>query len=110
MPKVDCPTKCNFWNIDLDTGNPRYVGGKGFEQAKLAIVGEGPGKVELFTLEPFTGEGGAVLNWLLRKSGIIKYHRERLKKLYITNVVKCFPSKTDTMEESVNIPVEVKKC
>lgn len=59
-----------------------YVGPTGPLNAKLAIVGEKPGREELAQNEPFVGPSGHQLNVLLTKIGI---HRSQV---YITNAVK----------------------
>jgi uracil-DNA glycosylase family 4 len=59
-----------------------FVGPDGPLTAKIAIVGEKPGRVEVRTGRPFTGPTGNELNDLLSKVGISR------SQLYITNVVK----------------------
>lgn len=50
--------------------------------AKLAVVGEAPGHVELQTGKPFSGPAGDQLNDVLRQAGL------KRGDVYITNVIK----------------------
>ena len=50
--------------------------------AKIVIVGEGPGKVEFEQCKPFVGPSGRTLNMLLSRAGIKRH------ECYITNVIK----------------------
>jgi DNA polymerase len=61
------------------------VPGVGNRQARLLIVGEGPGHDEDIRGEPFVGRSGQLLDRMLRAIGI-----ER-DQVYITNIVKCRP-------------------
>jgi len=60
----------------------RYVPGKGPREAKIAIVGEQPGKQELIHCIPFIGPAGEELDKCLHTAGIVR------SECYITNVVK----------------------
>lgn len=62
----------------------RYVPGRGPEEAKIAIVGEQPGKEEIASNppRPFIGPAGRELDECLRTAGIVR------SECYITNVVK----------------------
>lgn len=53
--------------------------------AKIAIVGEAPGKTEVDMGEPFVGRAGKLLNRFLRMSGIPR------SECYLTNVSKVKP-------------------
>ncbi len=55
---------------------------EGPRDAKIAIVGEAPGQVELKQGRPFVGPSGQLLNKVLSRSGI------RRSSCYITNVIK----------------------
>lgn len=57
--------------------------GEGNQQAKLMIVGEGPGEDEDIQGRPFVGRAGALLNRWLTYIGL---HRE---DLWISNIVRC---------------------
>jgi len=61
------------------------VPGEGPGDARLMLIGEGPGRHEDATGRPFCGRSGDVLNRLLSEAGI-----ERARA-YITSCVKCRP-------------------
>ncbi len=63
------------------TGNP---------DAKIMFIGEAPGREEVKECKPFVGGAGKNLTKYLEQVGI-----NREKDLYITNVVKCRPTKED---------------
>lgn len=69
-----CQTRTNVVFFD---GNP---------QAKLMIIGEGPGQREDETGLPFVGKAGQLLDKILASVEI-----DRQKDVYICNVVKCRP-------------------
>lgn len=62
-----------------------YVPGYGNPTAKLAIVGEAPGKHEEEQLRPFVGPSGNILDECLESAGVSR------DDIYITNVVKVRP-------------------
>jgi uracil-DNA glycosylase family 4 len=64
--------------------------GKGSLQAKIMIVGEGPGATEDQTGVAFTGPAGKLLDKILASVNISK------DDLYFTNIVKCFPPENRT--------------
>ena len=76
---ADC-TKCR-----LCDGRRHTVPGEGAADARLVVVGEGPGRVEDETGRPFVGPAGELLTKIL---GAIELPRERV---FICNVVKCRP-------------------
>jgi len=61
------------------------VPGEGPENAKIMMVGEGPGYHEDQQGRPFVGPAGQFLEELLRSINL------RRSDVYITNVVKCRP-------------------
>lgn len=77
---LDC-TKCGLCstrtNVVFADGNP---------QAKLMIIGEGPGQQEDESGLPFVGRAGKLLDKILESGGI-----DRKTETYICNVVKCRP-------------------
>jgi uracil-DNA glycosylase len=73
-------TKCRLCEARRHT-----VPGEGPGDARLVVVGEGPGRVEDETGRPFVGQAGELLTKIL---GAIELPRERV---YICNVVKCRP-------------------
>ncbi|HEY9789755.1 MAG TPA: uracil-DNA glycosylase [Candidatus Obscuribacterales bacterium] len=64
-------------NVVFSDGNP---------QAKLMIIGEGPGQQEDETAIPFVGRAGQLLSKILESANI-----DRQSETYICNVVKCRP-------------------
>ena len=64
------------------------VSGVGNGQAKVMLVGEGPGEHEDLEGEPFVGRGGQLLDKLLAAVDL-----DRRLNVYITNIVKCRPPK-----------------
>jgi DNA polymerase len=77
----------------------RVVFGEGNPDAKLMIIGEGPGEEEDKTGRPFVGRAGQLLDRILEAAGI------RRESVYITNIVKCRPP-----GNRVPAPDEAKTC
>ena len=73
-------TKCR-----LCEGRRHTVPGEGPRDARLVVVGEGPGRVEDETGRPFVGPAGELLTKIL---AAIELRREQV---FICNVVKCRP-------------------
>ena len=69
----------------LSTTRTNVVFGEGAEQAKLLMIGEGPGEVEDATGRPFVGPAGQKLDEVMNSVGL------RRQDVYITNIVKCRP-------------------
>jgi len=63
----------------------RFIPGIGPKDAKIAIVGEAPGKEEDSVGEPFVGSSGKLLKDMLLRVGI------NFNNCYVTNVVKYRP-------------------
>lgn len=61
------------------------VYGEGPENARVLIIGEGPGKSEDEQAKPFVGKAGQDLTKYLAEAGLAR------EEVYITNVVKCRP-------------------
>jgi DNA polymerase len=76
---ADC-IKCKLCEARTNT-----VPGEGPPDARLVVVGEGPGRTEDETGRPFVGKAGALLTKIL---GAIDFPREQV---FICNVVKCRP-------------------
>ena len=64
----------------------KLVFGEGWVNARLAIVGEAPGREEEKFGRPFVGSAGLLLNQLLREADL------RRQDVWITNVVKWWPT------------------
>ena len=71
-----CPLSRNRTNTVPGVGNP---------QARIVLVGEGPGAREDQSGQPFTGPAGKLLDRMLLNAGIAR------NELFITNIVKCRP-------------------
>lgn len=70
---------------DLRSGCKQVVFGEGDPNARLMLVGEGPGGDEDRLGRPFVGRAGQLLNQILEAAEIPR------EEVYITNVVKCRP-------------------
>jgi len=75
------------------------VFGEGNKNAKLMIVGEGPGYEEDVQGKPFVGKAGQLLTKILHS---IHFQRE---EVYITNIIKCRPPQNRNPE-----PNEIQSC
>lgn len=73
---------------------------RGNSEAKLMIIGEGPGQQEDLTGLPFVGKAGQLLDKILASASI-----DKDRDVYICNVVKCRPPGNRVPE-----PAEVEKC
>jgi uracil-DNA glycosylase len=73
---------------NLDTRH-QVVFGEGNVQAKVVLVGQGPGVVEEQTGRPFAGPAGRLLDQALTEVGL-----ER-EQLWLTNVIKCRAVKSE---------------
>lgn len=78
LPGAEC------FRCPLKNQNPA-VRGEGPLHAKLAVVGEAPGKEEVRVGRPFVGASGQLLDGLLAE-----VHTPR-STVYVTNAVACFP-------------------
>ncbi|MCD6182059.1 MAG: uracil-DNA glycosylase [Candidatus Cloacimonetes bacterium] len=75
----DCQ-KCELWR-----GRNKFVYGNGNPDAKLMLIGEGPGAEENATGQVFVGRAGQLLTKMLHAIHL------RRDEVYITNIVKCRP-------------------
>ena len=75
----DC-TRCK-----LHKGRTKIVFGTGNPNADLLFVGEGPGRDEDLSGEPFVGRAGKLLTDMIKAMGL------KREDVYIANVVKCRP-------------------
>lgn len=74
----------------LCEGRTNTVPGEGPRDARLVVVGEGPGKVEDETGRPFVGKAGELLTKILAAIDLQR------GQVYICNVVKCRPPENRT--------------
>ena len=70
----------------LGSTRGKFVFGVGDPQANLMLVGEAPGAEEDRLGEPFVGRSGKLLDNILKA-----INRNRMKDVYICNVIKCRP-------------------
>jgi uracil-DNA glycosylase len=69
----------------LSQGRTTIVFGSGSPEARLVIIGEGPGEEEDRQGKPFVGKAGQLLTKMLASVGITR------EEVYICNIVKCRP-------------------
>jgi uracil-DNA glycosylase family 4 len=72
----------------------RVVPCHGNRDATVALVGEGPGKLEEKYKRPFIGPAGQELNWLLKS-----VHGPPRDELFITNAAMCIPHPVSVKNE-----------
>lgn len=80
-------------------GRTTVVFGDGNPDAKLVLIGEGPGEQEDRQGKPFVGKSGALLTKILDTIGVSR------TDIFITNIVKCRPPHNRTP-----VPLEMKTC
>jgi uracil-DNA glycosylase family 4 len=78
--EIDSCTRC-----DLHRHRHRAVPGEGPGEARIMLVGEGPGREEDLLGRPFVGRSGRILDEILARAGFAR------EDLFITSVVKCRP-------------------
>ena len=74
--------------------------GKGTGSSRIMIVGEAPGRTEDQEGVPFIGDAGKILDKVIQAFWTSIPSRT-IEQLYITNVVKCFPTVQDTVAEKM---------
>ena len=67
----------------------RVVPGYGSRSAKIALIGEAPGREEDEQGRPFVGQAGKVLSACLEEVGLDR------EDIYVTNVISCRPPDND---------------
>lgn len=84
----------------------RVVFGEGDVNAKVVLVGQGPGVVEEETGRPFVGPAGALLDRALVEAGLDR------KRLWITNIIKCRAVKEEQgrLVDRAPYAAEIKAC
>jgi uracil-DNA glycosylase len=80
-------------------GRKTVVFGEGNPDARLMIIGEGPGREEDEHGRPFIGRSGKFLTKVLHELGVDR------KDIFITNIVKCRPPNNRNP-----LPLEMKTC
>ncbi len=89
----------NCLKCPLGNTRTKLVYGVGNPEAKIVFIGEGPGKNEDETGEPFVGLAGKLLDKIL---AAIHFDRTQV---YILNMVKCRPP-----ENRAPLPEEMEAC
>jgi uracil-DNA glycosylase family protein len=84
----------------------RVVFGEGDVNAKVMLVGQGPGLVEEQTGRPFAGPSGRLLDQALTEAGL------KREQLWLTNVIKCRAVKKEKGRIADRAPsaAELKAC
>lgn len=90
---------CNCTKCNLHKGRNNFVFGSGNPNAKVMVIGEGPGAEEDKQGLPFVGRAGQLLTDILKA---IKFSRD---EVYIANIVKCRPPDNRTP-----LPDEMDTC
>lgn len=83
----------------LAEGRTKTVFSRGREDAKLMLIGEGPGEKEDESGLPFVGPAGQLLDRMIEAMGFAR------DEVYICNIVKCRPPKN-----RIPHPDEVEAC
>ena len=69
----------------LCEGRTKVVFGAGNPNARVMVIGEGPGREEDLRGEPFVGRSGQLLTEMLKAAGLSR------DDVYIANILKCRP-------------------
>lgn len=88
--EVENCKRCDLWKVRL-----KPVFGEGPEDAKIMLVGLGPGYQENRQGRPFVGPAGKLLDSLLSLAGLGR------EEVYITNVMKCYLPDNRATEEQL---------
>lgn len=72
---------CNLCELHLSRN--KTVPGEGPLDARIMIVGEGPGEQNDKTGRPFVGKGGAILDKYIVSAGL------KREDIFLTNIIKC---------------------
>jgi DNA polymerase len=83
----------------LSQGRKTIVFGSGSPEARLMVIGEGPGEEEDRQGKPFVGRAGQLLTKMLESVGIAR------DEVYLCNIVKCRPPGNRNPE-----PEEIAAC
>lgn len=90
---------CNCTKCNLHKNRTNFVFGAGNPNAKVMVIGEGPGAEEDKQGLPFVGKSGQLLTDILKA---IKFSRE---EVFIGNIVKCRPP-----DNRAPLPDEMETC
>lgn len=75
----------NCQKCPLHKTRNRTVPGEGNPEAKIVLIGEGPGRDEDAKGRPFVGRAGKLLDGMLQEAGLLR------SQVFIANIVKCRP-------------------
>lgn len=90
---------CNCMKCSLGSTRKNFVFGEGNPNARVLVIGEGPGADEDLQGKPFVGRAGQLLTDILKA---IKFSRD---EVFIANIVKCRPPANRTPYDS-----EIHEC
>jgi len=95
---------CQLCGLYRDRKNA--VPGEGDPDARLMIIGEGPGEHEDLQGRPFVGKSGELLEKILDAAGLQR------KSAFITNIVKCRPAEkiAGKLQNRIPFAPEVNSC
>lgn len=68
---------------ELHSTRTNAVPGEGPFNARIMIIGEGPGEQNDLFGRPFIGKGGQILDSCLKQAGLLR------KEIFLTNIIKC---------------------
>ena len=86
----------------LCEGRTKVVFGAGNPNARVMVIGEGPGREEDLRGEPFVGRSGQLMDKMLAHVGLT-----RDKNIFIANMVKCRPPENrDPRPDEVEVCME----
>ena len=88
----------NCKNCDLYLSRNNAVPGEGNLNAKVMVIGEGPGRDNDLQGRPFVGKGGKILDDILCEVEIAR------EELFLTNILKCrMPENKTPTKDYINI-------
>ena len=104
MTHEELKNKYSSCSLCTKCQNSKKVFGSGNLSAKIAVVGEGPGKDEVAELTPFVGAAGQKLNEILASIRVSR------KDIFCTNTILCRTddkNRTPTVEEYTNCKIRL---
>ena len=95
-------TVLNCTACRLCEGRTKVVFGAGNPNARVMVIGEGPGREEDLRGEPFVGRSGQLMDKMLAHVGLT-----REKNIFIANMVKCRPPENrDPRPDEVEVCIQ----
>ena len=86
---------CGCDKCELARYRDKAVPGEGAADARIMIIGEGPGEENDKTGRPFVGRGGRILDKYLDEAGLQR------EEMFLTNIIKCRMPHNATPNSSV---------